>query len=120
MLFLRIMGMVEGDAEGCHCDNASFISMLVCYLFFQFFFLLLLLFVCSFSSYSPFMERTSIWMEYHITLLVYVCICPCRSIIRSFLHWYLVKRNFKGHSHRPTPLSYIIYMTVSVNNIALQ
>ena len=48
MLFFRNVGKEEGEAAGRHCDNSSFISMLVC-LFVSFF--LSVLIVCLFNVY---------------------------------------------------------------------
>ena len=69
------MGKAKGEAEGCHCNNSSFNSKLVC-LFSGLVVVVfvLSLFVCLFSSSSPFKGKTSIWMEYRITLFVCGCL----------------------------------------------
>ena len=61
------MGKEMGEVTGCHCDNSSFISMLVCLFVISFF-------LCLFFSSSLF-EGTIffLWMEYRFTLSIYVC-----------------------------------------------
>ena len=71
----------DGEATGRHCDDSSFISMLI-YLF-------VCLFVCFVSFFSPpFQGTTLIWMEYRITLPVYLCLhlfVQRAAIVQSFL-----------------------------------
>ena len=55
-------GKEEGEAAGLHCDNSSFLSILVC-------------FSLSLSFSSLFKGTTLIWEKYRMTLLVSVCIC---------------------------------------------
>ena len=54
-----MLGTSEGESEGYRCDNSSFISMLVCWLF-----------VFSGGGGSPLMGTTLIWMEYRVILHV--------------------------------------------------
>ena len=64
-------GKGEEEVAGCHCDNSSFILMLV---YFSFCFSLFLSWSpWLFTLFSPF--RTLIWMEYQITLPVCLCFC---------------------------------------------
>ena len=73
------MGKVEGDAEECHFDNSSFISKLVCFFLvssaLSFFVVVVLSLFVRRLLLLHFLGTTSIWMEYCITLPVYVCVC---------------------------------------------
>ena len=74
MLFFRNRG--KGKAEGCHCDNLSFLLMLVClFVSSGFWGFCFSLFVCLFSFPSVFKGTASVGMKYHITLLVCICVC---------------------------------------------
>ena len=75
-LFFRTIGKEEGEAAGRHCDNSSFISMLVCLFAFLFWFPFFCLLACSFSISSPFKEQLlhgwNILLHY---LFVFALVC---------------------------------------------
>ena len=71
------MGKAEGEAEGCHCGNSSFISIVVGL------FVRVVVFL-SFSSSSPYKGTTSVWIEYRTTLLV----CLCLRVLFHVDLWY--------------------------------
>ena len=94
MLLFRNIRKAEGEAEGCHCDNCSFISMLVCYLFLRFppppplprrpslFGFLLLLFFFYLHLREQVQYEWNILLHY---LFVFAFVCSGRAIVRSII-----------------------------------
>ena len=71
-----------GEVTGCHCDNSSFISMLVCLFVISFF-------LCLFFSSSLFEGTIFFFMDGISFYIIFLCLLSFvqrRSIVRSFLH----------------------------------